>query len=175
MIDRMDSKTIDMIESEPKNRRGRPATGKAMSAAEKQKAYRARLKEKSEMIENMSGIKSRVNDALVEEEKKLKKEMEHMATVIEQLEKKLAKLEDDNVTKNKKSGNVTGIKFVIKTRVKGKQKWEPFGSEILGQEQEYSSIDEAEEIVKACINGLKKVQSNQYRIEPSGDFIKEFK
>lgn len=40
MKDKLDDRTVDFIPQKPK--RGRPSTGRAMTAAEKQAAYRAR-------------------------------------------------------------------------------------------------------------------------------------
>ncbi|MBU1836632.1 MAG: hypothetical protein KJ834_11395 [Alphaproteobacteria bacterium] len=55
MIDPADqlTQTLPLDEQPAKKRRGRPATGKAMTPAEKQRAYRERMK--SKQGENMSG------------------------------------------------------------------------------------------------------------------------
>ena len=78
MIDPTDKQTQPLALEQPKRGRGRPATGAAMTPAEKQKAYRQRLANKSNVTESsaatdkdMQYLADRLADAL-EEIRKLK-------------------------------------------------------------------------------------------------------
>ncbi|WP_426993793.1 hypothetical protein [Methylomonas sp. CM2] len=53
MIDQADTQTVDLFAPQ-KRGRGRPSTGKAMTPAEKQRAYRERLKSRN-VTENKNG------------------------------------------------------------------------------------------------------------------------
>jgi hypothetical protein len=48
MKDSKDAKTVDLVAGKVIRQRGRPASGTAMTQAERQKAYRDRLKEKGQ-------------------------------------------------------------------------------------------------------------------------------
>lgn len=144
MTDHLDNQTTSLNE---KPKRGRPATGTAMTAAEKQKAYRLRMKEKKENTEHLKGMKERIIESYIEETKKLKKEIEEL-----------------------KTSNVTEIKFVIRTRSKGKRKWDEKEKEIL-----WDSMEEAIETVKILQKENEKREWEfEYKIEPASDFMEKF-
>lgn len=81
MIEPADKQTQALNLEPPKRGRGRPATGAAMTPAEKQKAYRQRLANKSNVTESsaatdkdMQYLANRLADAL-EEVRRLKAQM----------------------------------------------------------------------------------------------------
>jgi len=90
MIDTSEKKTLalDLDEQPTKRKRGRPATGEAMTAAEKQRAYRERQKQKA-ACRNLEAANDRikaledqvqrlqaVRDELISELRATKKEFE---------------------------------------------------------------------------------------------------
>lgn len=81
MIDPADKKTKNLPLEQPKRGRGRPSTGTAMTPAEKQKAYRERIKHNVTQLERerdnayaTSRVDEYVNDDLHEELAEAKKE-----------------------------------------------------------------------------------------------------
>lgn len=122
MIDPADKQTQALPLEQPKRGRGRPATGAAMTPAEKQKAYRERQKAKHEEIERemhnayaTSRVDESVNEDLYEELESSKAETaaaiaraEQAETDFVTLRKKLDKALQ--TIQDLKKGNVTRIK-----------------------------------------------------------------
>lgn len=89
MIDPTDKQTQAIPLEQPKRGRGRPATGAAMTPAEKQKAYRQRLANKSNVTESsaatdkdMQYLANRLADAL-DEVRKLKAQVAELRSIRE--------------------------------------------------------------------------------------------
>lgn len=153
MTDNLNNQTPSLDLDKPK--RGRPATGKAMTAAEKQKAYRDRKKAQQEDIKSSAEAYESLQ--------------QHYDWLYNDRERVLQE------NRELKSGNVTGIKFAIRTRSKGKRKWEADEKEIL-----WDSMEEAIETVKIMQKeNEKRGWGFEYKIEPAsefiGNFIREFK
>lgn len=154
MTDNLKNQTISLNE---KPKRGRPATGKAMTAAEKQKAYRDRKKAQQEDIKSSA----EAYDSLQQHYDWLLNDRERIIKIATELERENREL---------KSSNVTAIKFVIRTRSKGKRKWEEKEKEIL-----WDSMEEAIETVKILQKeNEKRGWDFEYKIEPASEFIGNF-
>lgn len=100
MIDPADKQTqaIPLDEQPTKKRRGRPATGKAMTPAEKQRAYRERLKRNVTDIN--SGEREQLHDRIAEllvQNDKLNRECNKLKKALEE-----EKSNKGNVTKVKR-------------------------------------------------------------------------
>lgn len=125
MIDPADKQTQALPLEQPKRGRGRPATGAAMTPAEKQKAYRERQKAKHEEIERemhnayaTSRVDESVNEDLYEELESSKAETAaaiaraeqaeaDFVTLRKKLDKALATIQElkkGNVTENTRIG-----------------------------------------------------------------------
>lgn len=105
MIDPADNQTQSLpLDTAPVKRgRGRPSTGKALTPAEKQRAYRERLKKRESKLE---GTKFAYEQVLVEKREITKKLITTEARVLvleQQLANALAEIErlKGNVTKSK--------------------------------------------------------------------------
>lgn len=96
MIDPADQQTqaLPLDEQPAKKRRGRPATGKAMSPAEKQRAYRERLK---------SNVTDKMHKQVAED---LRAELQKALEKIESLERQLMQLQ----IKNRPASRLKGSK-----------------------------------------------------------------
>lgn len=154
MTDHLDNQTNSLNE---KPKRGRPATGKAMTAAEKQKAYRDRKKAEQDYFKSSA----EAYDSLQDHYDWLYNDRERILKIAMELEQE---------NKELKSSNVTEIKFVIRTRSKGKRKWDEKEKEIL-----WDSMEEAVETVKILQKeNEKRGWGFEYRIEPAPEFINNF-
>lgn len=71
MIDQLDNQTQTIALDTPKRKRGRPVTGKAMTPAEKQKAYRDRLKKKEYEIAGKAIAGEKTFERMMEANQKL--------------------------------------------------------------------------------------------------------
>lgn len=138
MIDTADKQTAYLPLEQPKRGRGRPATGAALTAAEKQKAYRERQKAKQEELERemhnayaTSRVDEFVNEDLFEELETAKAEAAAAVARAEQAEadfvtlrKKLDKALS-TITELKKSNKeceLAGI-WTVQSRLAGTKKW----------------------------------------------------
>lgn len=137
MIDLADNQTQTLPLEQPKRGRGRPATGKAMSPAEKQKAYRERqatqqkTQEPAVLLDKMRSTTSEYLEKLEQQLTAAKKETAaaisraeeaeaNFVTLRKKLDKALATIQE------LKKGNVTEIKSLwdIESRKTGKRTWE---------------------------------------------------
>lgn len=98
MIDPADKKTAALPLEQPKRGRGRPVTGEALTPAQKQKAYRERLK--SNVTKNVQDD-SQISflSRLLDQERE---NTERLANKVLELERQLKELKKSNVTKIKK-------------------------------------------------------------------------
>lgn len=112
MIDPADqqNQALPLDEQQPKKRRGRPATGKAMTPAEKQRAYRERQKSNVTEIEELRE-KARVRGRCCIEQARMIQELEaKLAAAIERAEK-AEKASKRNVTRTQ-----TKRRYVLQVR-----------------------------------------------------------
>jgi len=98
MIDPADKQTQQLALEKPKRARGRPATGAAMTPAEKQKAYRERLKsnvtEKEKPTEEVEKLKEMAR-AEFKRAESLQAKVVDMSLKIAQLEHEVKKLRSE--------------------------------------------------------------------------------
>jgi|GEM_PF-532478 len=109
MIDPVDKLTqaLPLDEQPAKRKRGRPATGKAMTPAEKQRAYRERQKAKSgyvdpatvEEIKRMQAEITSLRDALVATDAAGLKKIDELRAENEKLKKQLSSRDDNELMK----------------------------------------------------------------------------
>lgn len=107
MIDPADKQTqaLPLDEQPAKRKRGRPATGKAMTPAEKQRAYRERQKAKSgcvdpatvEEIKRMQAEITSLRDALVATDAAGLKKIDELRAENEKLKKQLSSRDDNEL------------------------------------------------------------------------------
>ena len=109
MIDPADQQTQPLPIDEAKRRRGRPATGKAMTPAERQKAYRERLKSQRNVTESESTHDTKSLQLLRERALSRGKTCIAQARMIVELEKRIADLEKQLLSRN--SNRVKGISY----------------------------------------------------------------
>lgn len=115
MIDANDKATqpLPLDEQPMKRKRGRPATGTAMTPAEKQRAYRER---QSKLRDQKPTTDHQTVQALDHEVRKLLMDLERANTRIAELEKELA-------SRDQKSDSNAWKDWVIEARKKGTRKW----------------------------------------------------
>ncbi|WP_312912121.1 hypothetical protein [Stutzerimonas nitrititolerans] len=109
MIEPADKQTqaLPLDEQPAKRKRGRPATGAAMTPAEKQRAYRERQKAKSgyvdpatvEEIKRMQEEITRLRDALVATDASGLKKIDELRAENEQLKRQLSSRDDNELLK----------------------------------------------------------------------------
>jgi len=107
MIDPADQQTqaLPLDEQPAKRKRGRPATGKAMTPAEKQRAYRERQKAKSgyvdpatvEEIKRMQAEITSLRDALIATDAAGLKKIDELRAENEKLKKQLSSRDDNEL------------------------------------------------------------------------------
>ncbi|WP_312913258.1 hypothetical protein [Stutzerimonas nitrititolerans] len=107
MIDPADQQTqaLPLDEKPAKRKRGRPATGKAMTPAEKQRAYRERQKAKSgyvdpatvEEIKRMQAEITSLRDALIATDAAALKKIDELRAENEKLKKQLSSRDDNDL------------------------------------------------------------------------------
>lgn len=98
MIDPTDKQTQPLALEQPKRGRGRPATGAALTPAQKQKAYRERLKS-NVTVKGECPIKLReALERLGERQIQLEKELGEWARRARAAEQRLEDIEKSNVT-----------------------------------------------------------------------------
>lgn len=116
MIDTNDNATqpLPLDEQPVKRKRGRPATGTAMTPAEKQRAYRERQKR---LRDQKPAADHQTAQALDQEVRKLLVELERANARIAELEKELA-------SRDQKSESDDWKGWVIETRKRGTRKWQ---------------------------------------------------
>lgn len=97
MIDPADKQTASLHLEQPKRGRGRPVTGEALTPAQKQKAYRERLK--SNVTKNVQDD-SQISflSRLLDQERE---NTERLANKVLELERQLKEMKKDNVTESK--------------------------------------------------------------------------
>ncbi len=122
MIDPADQQTqsLPLDEQPAKRRRGRPATGNAMTPAERQKAYRERMKSQREETErelHNAYATSRVDESYSED---LWQELEQAKAKIADLEKQLAQRNGNKETPKTAPG--TGV-WTVRFKMKGSRTW----------------------------------------------------
>lgn len=102
MIDTLDKQTHPLPLDEPKRRRGRQATGNAMTPAERQKAYRERLKSQRNVTESESTHDTKSLQLLRERALSRGKTCVAQARMIGALENRIADLEKQLAQRNEK-------------------------------------------------------------------------
>lgn len=115
MIDTNDkaNQPLPLDEQPMKRKRGRPSSGKAMTPAEKQRAYRERQRK---LREQKPAADHQTVQALDKEVRKLLVELERANARIAELEKELA-------SRDQKSDSNAWKDWVIEARKKGTRKW----------------------------------------------------
>lgn len=127
MIDPADKQTASLPLEQPKRGRGRPATGAALTPAQKQKAYRERIKS-NVTIKDDGGelrlVKSLLEQALADKERLVEK----VLSLEEQMKKyRHTIVEQARIIQN--SGAVTlPIFWQQEIKLKGKRTWIAIGS-----------------------------------------------
>lgn len=193
MIDTLDTQTQSLPLDQPK-RRGRPATGQALSNAERQRLYRERQKKQRNEIERelqnaeatlrcdqaynenrqeeIDAAVTAMNEA-IGARNFWEKEANHHRARAEALEQRIWEAERELAQRNKKSNksNVTNIPYHAQIWMPGKRKWETIGSDDPKNEPFYDWA-EAEEFVRRM---LKTGSKERYRIIPANLPIKEYK
>lgn len=91
MIDQADKQTASLPLEQPKRGRGRPKTGAALTPAQKQKAYRERLKGSGNVTQNTDTLKTSSIELLRERALLRGRTCVAQARMIGELEAKLAK------------------------------------------------------------------------------------
>ncbi|MCL6693511.1 hypothetical protein M8R19_33060, partial [Pseudomonas sp. R3.Fl] len=145
MIDPKDNSTQPLDLGEAKRRRGRPSTGKAMSNAERQRAYRERAKaQRNEKTENGTDLVSRAKyeklhaitieisdrcalaehhrDELHEQVQKLLEQRDSLIRECHELKKELASRNEKEIT----NGKIPGT-WIVERKERGTKKWEKSG------------------------------------------------
>lgn len=122
MIDPADKQTTSLPLEQPKRGRGRPSTGKAMTPAEKQKAYRERMKNKSNVT-----VTERDEDNQVSFLRKLLKEAENardrLATKVTVLEGRLESAETRLKSRVTENGEYKEV-WYLECKSKGRRNYE---------------------------------------------------
>lgn len=182
MIDPTEKQTQPLALEQQKRGRGRPATGQAMTPAEKQRAYRLRLAEqrtaqvpavqlekvRSTAAEQMKKLKQQVADA--------KAETAAANTRAEKAEKDLAnlqKMKAGNVTKKTSTldAAVELIQYDAQSWNTKARKWKTIGEDD-PENQPFNTWKDAEKFVK---EQLKDGSRSRYRIIPANLPVKEYK
>lgn len=152
MIDTNDKQTQSLPLDQTKRGRGRPATGKALSPAEKQKAYRERQAQKGNVTANDDGQLKLVTAVLQQE----RINTDRLATKIIELERQLEELKKGNVTKIDEKG------YNVQFKAKGKRTWKSL--------TERGCEHFTEESAEKSIESLKRLYpDDQYRIVKVGE------
>lgn len=154
MIDALDTQTHSLPLDEPKRRRGRPATGKAMTPAERQKAYRERLKSQRNVTESESTHDTKSLQLLRERALSRGKTCVAQARKIVELEARIADLEAQ-------LGMRTESKWwVVEGCEKGKRKWYVVG----GDKADPMTKKTAEAVKESLENETSLADRYRYRI-----------
>lgn len=146
MIDPEGKKTINLPMEQPKRGRGRPSTGKALTPAEKQKAYRERLKS------NVTGKKD--NDGQLRFVRKLldqeKETTERLANKVIELERQVDELKKGNVTVGQgiTDEGVWTMEFMLKGA--GSRTWRRSKGGCIG----FFGVPDKFEMVKGHVNDM---------------------
>ena len=167
MIDTNDNQTQALPLDQAKRGRGRPATGKALSPAEKQKAYRERLANKG----NVTEIEDNLIKALEEQNEQTKYwttralQAEKRASLAE---KGLTELGEEWAKAKAEQGNVTQINekgYNVQFKAKGKRTWKSLSERGAATCEHFT-----EESAERSIEALKRhFPDDQYRIVKAGE------
>jgi hypothetical protein len=119
MIDALDSQTqaLNLEEQPAKPKRGRPATGKALSNADRQRAYRER--QKSQRNENAESHAVSY-DEVVSIAQELGERCKKAEARVKELEKQLAQRNEI------KEGEMPGV-WIVEVKRRGTRSWKPCG------------------------------------------------
>lgn len=122
MIDHLDKETMPLA-LEPKRGRGRPATGQALSNAERQRAYRERQKaQRNEKVK--PGPTWEDTRALMEMIDSKNAEIEQAKAEIEELKRQLAQRNENPSEQNDKLNGV----WIVESKRPGSRMWKPCGN-----------------------------------------------
>lgn len=155
MIDQADNLTQSLQLEQPKRGRGRPATGAAMTPAEKQKAYRERQAKKGNVTANDDGQLKLVTTLLHQE----RINTDRLATKVIELERQLEELKKGNVTKITEKG------YNVQFKAKGKRTWRSLSERGAATCEHFT-----EESAERSIESLKRhFPDDQYRIVKTGE------
>lgn len=149
MIDHLDKQTQPM-DIEPKRGRGRPATGQALSNADRQRAYRER--QKAQRNENEYNGMSK---AYAAEIKALRKALEKAEDKTEQCrliavelgerckraEQRVKELEKELASRNGNEGEDSRGVWIVQVKHRGSRTWKECGSPEVGLETARKSVD----------------------------------
>lgn len=130
MIDAHDKKTQPLVLEQPKRGRGRPATGKAMTPAEKQKAYRERLaKERANQVPTTwhREVRTAQDERIEQLEQQLADAKGETAAAISREETAKRELKSRDANSTNDDHETIGVWWVEKREYKGR-KWEIVGS-----------------------------------------------
>lgn len=170
MIDPADTQTVALPLEQPKRGRGRPATGHAMTPAEKQRAYRQRLAEqknnqvpaarlenvRSTAAERIEQLEQQLADAKAENIAAITRAEEveaNFVTLRKKLDKALATIQ------GMKKGNATEIeekpRWIIEMRERGKRTWKCIDDKTLFWKRENAEACAREMSADKALNGRK--------------------
>lgn len=178
MIDQADNLTQELQLEQPKRGRGRPATGAAMTPAEKQKAYRERQAKKGNVTEYNAELLDNTQKALLAVCKKLESQYQINTQLTEELErtekraslaeKGLKEMGEEWAKAKAEKGNVTKITekgYNVQFKAKGKRTWRS-----LGERGAATCEHLTEESAERSIESLKRLfPDDQYRIVKAGE------
>ena len=160
MIDHLDKQT-QSLPLEPKRGRGRPATGQALSNAERQRRYReAKKKQRNENMHKdvAEGLRAELAEALVEIEllnekntellKQLRKQQDQLAqrnnaeleeakAQIEELKRQLAQRNEKQAEQNDKLNGV----WIVESKRPGSRMWKPCGNPETNLKEARQAVD----------------------------------
>lgn len=167
MIDQADNLTQALKLEQPKRGRGRPATGAAMTPAEKQKAYRERQAKKGNVTE--------IEDNLIKALKEQNEQTKYWTTRALQAEKRaslaeksLTELGEEWAKAKAEKGNVTKITekgYNVQFKAKGKRTWRSLSERGAATCEHFT-----EESAERSIESLKRhFPDDQYRIVKTGE------
>ncbi|HFD6776184.1 TPA: hypothetical protein ACF3MO_006032 [Pseudomonas aeruginosa] len=143
MIDPTDKQTQPLPLEQPKRGRGRPATGKALSNAERARRYRANKKKRDDQPsrkENEEGKLALYRRTVIKQAEQIRE----LTAKCERLEKELA----SRVTEN--SDTVTDHeKWVVEFKLKNSRTWKPTGSEPMAKKDAIEVAQKSAESTKA--------------------------
>lgn len=181
MIDQLDTQTHPLpLDTPIKRKRGRPVTGKAMTPAEKQKAYRERLKARQHASQCQAAGVENNHSRMKEELREMTEKAIHFearAIALEKMLQEANKAFSDSEDRARKllheiceleERNVTDIPYVVESRIKGRRDWQRVG----GIRETWKNWQDAEAFVK---HALETGSESIYRILPAHLPIKEYK
>jgi hypothetical protein len=174
MIDQADTKTkaLDLDEQPAKPKRGRPATGAAMTPAEKQRAYRERMKNRN-VTENAvpAELLEKVRATAAERIEQLEQQL---AAAIARAEKAEATIKNNVTVKQKRHRDDTPNvlkQYHAQSWDRGARRWKTIGDDV-PENLPFDDWQEAEAFVK---DQLKNGSKTRYRIVPANLPVTEYR